>query len=104
MTATSELHSTAIPVTQHPMESSCGTKQKKLEVESCKGTKIIDLPETYTTIPEVIVNGRVPISIENVLSIPEEGIPFRIDRYNIQKEVEKENRWISEVNTRSKHE
>ena len=47
MTSTSELHGTAISVIQHPMESSYGTEQKKLEVESCKGTKIIDLPESY---------------------------------------------------------
>ena len=73
VTATSDLHGTAISVTQHPMDSDIINDQEVLKVKKCSNTKLDDLPDYYTSVPEVmIIKDRILISKENRL--PEEHI------------------------------
>ena len=58
MTATS-LHGTAISVTQHPLGTNDGGPQAKTVVSKSSTTKLFDLPEEFSHVPEVVMIDRV---------------------------------------------
>ena len=95
MTATSALHGTAISVTQHPMGTNDGVPQAKIVVNKSSTTKLLDLPEDFSHVPEVVMNDRVNISDESLLC--EESFDA-IRQCNIHADqIKKENEWLDEI-------
>ena len=94
MTATS-LHGTAISVTQHPLETNDGKPQAKTVVSKSSTTKLFDLPEEFSHVPEVVMIDRVNISDENLFF--EESFDA-IQQCNIHgDEIKKENEWLHQM-------
>ena len=95
MTATSSLHGTAISITQHPSGFSDRIEQLKVTVTKCSNTKLLPLPNNYTSVPGVIMKDRINITLDNMMS--NEHFELLKVSVNLDEQIKKEKEWMDNV-------
>ena len=68
MTAISSLHGTAISITQQPLTSDNEVEEEPQTIKQLSSTKLDNLPESYTYVPEVVLKEKINVSnVSNVI-------------------------------------
>ena len=95
MTTTSSLHGTAISITQHPSGFSDGIEHPKVTVTKCSNSKLLALPNNYTSVPGVIMKDRINITLDNMMS--NEHFELLQVSVDLDEQIKKEKEWIDNV-------